>query len=461
MLGKLLEPDIREMLEKRNLRELREALVDFPPQDAAELISELSDEERAIVFRLLPRKLASDVFEHLSLDDQQELLESFTQEQCRRIVEEMDPDDRTALLEELPASVTRKLLRLLTPEERHVAQKLLGYPEGSVGRLMTPDYIDLREDMTASEAIDFIRKVGLDKETVYACYVTRDGHTLLGTVGLRALVLAPSDAHVGDIMKSPPLAVVHTNDDQEQAADLLQTYDLLALPVVDNENRLVGIVTVDDVMDVISEEADEDIQLMAGVLPHTDSSYLKQRIAGISLRRGLPLLGMVVGQSLAGLVMRSFDTQLSAMVALAFFIPMVMATGGGMGIQTSTLIVRGLGNGDIETADFFRLLSREILICLIVGCGLGLAAFGLSFLIVSIGYGHGTEVFSPLHLGFTVFTALFVVLMISVTVGTILPVLFSKLKLDPAMMTSPFLTTTVDIMGLLIYFSIAKLVFHL
>ncbi|MFP4381229.1 MAG: magnesium transporter [Candidatus Sumerlaeia bacterium] len=461
MLGKLLEPDIHDMLERKNLRELRDALLEFPSPDVAELITEISEEDRAIVFRLLPRDMATDAFEHLSVDDQQELLESLNQEQCRRIIEEMDPDDRTGLLEELPTRVTRKLLRLLTPDERRIAQKLLGYPEDSVGRLMTPDYIDLREGMTAGEAIDFIRRVGLDKETVYACYVTRDNHVLVGTVGLRTLVLAPADAPVEDLMKSPPVAMVHTNTDQEEAAALLQNYDLLALPVVDNEDRLVGIVTVDDIMDVISEETEMDMQVMAGILPETESSYLKQRILSISWRRGLPLIGLVVGQALAGMVMREFHEQLSTIIALAFFIPMVMATGGGMGIQTSTLIVRGLGRGDIELRDFFKILGRELLICSLIGAVLGLAAFGLSYFMVSVGYGVTMQASGPFQLGLTVFLALLFVMVLSVVVGTILPIFFSMLKLDPAVMTSPFLTTIVDILGLMIYFYVASKIFSL
>ncbi|NQU45362.1 magnesium transporter, partial [bacterium] len=331
MLGKLLGPDIQEMLFEKRLRELRGALSELPPPDVAELLSDMAENDRAIVFRILPRALASETFEHLSVDDQQSLLAGFNQEQCRRIIQEMDPDDRTALLEELPARVTRKLLRLLSPEDRRITQALLAYPEDSVGRLMTPDYIELRAEMTVSQAIDHIRRVGMTKETVYECYVTLPGHKLEGTIDLKTLVLSQPDAGIKDLMKSPPVAAVNPQQDQEEAALLLQTYDLLALPVIDAERRLIGIITVDDLMDVMAEAADEDIQVMAGVVPETESTYLRQRLLSISWRRGLPMLGLVVVEFIAGLVMRGHHARLQSVLALAYFVPMVMATGGGMG----------------------------------------------------------------------------------------------------------------------------------
>lgn len=453
MLGKLLRPDIQDLLQNKRLRDLQEALVEFPAVDIADLIADLSEEEQAVVFRLLPRHLAADVFENLTVDDQELLLESFNQEQSRRIIQEMDPDDRTALLEELPADVTRKLLRLLSPEERQIAQELLAYPEDSVGRLMTPDYIDLRSDMTAREAIDYIRRVGMDKETVYACYVTSEDHVLQGTVGLRRLVLASEDKRVGDLMQSPPLAVANTHDDQEKAARKLQDYDLLALPVVDDENRLVGIVTVDDVIDVLTEEADADMQFMAGVVPSTEVGYLKQRLLSLSWRRGLPLVGLVIGEFLAAMVLRSFHEALQIVLPLAFFIPMVMATGGGTGLQTCTLVVRGLSTGDIAPGDLGRLLAREMILVLIMGCVLGFLAVGFGFLLLSqdVGFGHT----SPFRLGATVGCSLIMVMLLSVAAGTLLPLLLRSLKQDPAMMSSPLLSTLVDVLGLAIYFLIA------
>lgn len=461
MLGKLLAPDIQEMLEAKRLRELREALILFPPLDVAELITDLSSDEQAIVFRILPRELATDVFEQLSWDNQHKLLRGFSQEQTRRIIEEMDPDDRTAFLEELPARVTRKLLRLLTPEERRITKELLAYPENSVGRRMTPDYIDLRKDMTAGEAIAFIRKVGLDRETVYACYVTRDGHILEGTVGLRRLVLAPADVPVGDIMQSPPVAVIDTHADQEEATRLIRDYDLLALPVVDKETRLVGIVTVDDLIDVMEEEATADMHVMAGVLPSTEGGYLEQRLWKIGWRRGIPLLGLVVGQLFAGIVMQSFHLHLESVIALAFFVPMVIATGGSAGVQTATLIVRDLSTGELALSDFPRLLGRELLVCLFMGLVCGGLALVLAAGMLHLGNPEDYPASAPFQVGLTVGLSMLSVMLISVVAGTLLPMLFQALKMDPAVLTSPFLTTTVDILGLIVYFLMASWIFQL
>ena len=455
MLGKLLGPDIEEMLGQKRLRELRDVLREIPPHDIADLIGDLSDDQRAIVFRILPRALASDVFEQMSVDGQEALLAGLSQEQCRQIIGEMDPDDRTALLEELPARVTRKILRLLSAEERQVAQTLLAYPENSIGRLMTPDYIDLRAGTTAGEALEFIRQVGMDKETVYACYVTRPGHILEGVVSLKNLVLAPANAPVKDLMRDPP-AVVHTNEDQAKAARAMSDYDLLAVPVVDSDRRLVGIVTVDDAIDVLEEEATDDLQVMAGVLPETDRSYLSQRVLGISWRRGLPLLGLVLGECLSAFVLHGFGVQIQSLVALTFFIPMVMATGGGTGVQTATLIVRGFSTHEIQLRDFLRVLLREIAIGLLLGLFLGGVAFGLCYIISQ--NAHGSVAISGEMLpkiGLIVAATMLLVMFLGVVAGVLLPMMFQALKLDPAVMTSPFLTTTTDVLGLVIYFSVA------
>ncbi len=465
MLGELLGPDIQEMLDNKRLPQLREALVDLPPYDIAEIIDDLQSEQRALVFRVLPRELATDVFETMSSINQQLLLESLSQEQTRRIIEAMDPDNRTAFLEELPARVTRKLLRLLSAEERQIARSLLAYPEDSVGRLMTPDYIELRPEMTASQAIEHIRQVGMDRETVYVCYVTRPGHVLEGVVSLRRLVISSPDATVEELMDTPQ-AVAYTNQDQEEAAALLGDYDLLALPVVDRENRLVGIITVDDMLDVLTEEATEDMQLMAGVLPEAEHSYLDQRILGITWRRGFPLLGLVFGQFIAGLVMGGFHEQLNTIIALAFFVPMVMATGGGTGIQTATLIVRALSMGDMELRDAWKVWLREMLVCLMLALVLGAAGAALGFTLVNgmmDGGQLGMAAISNLapKIAITIACTLFLVMLLSVTAGVLLPVLFQVLHLDPAVMTSPFLTTTVDIAGLLIYFQVARTVFNI
>lgn len=459
MLGKLLGPDIAELLEARKLRELREAFEEMAPYDIAEVITDLEQEERAVVFRILPRSVAADVFEEMGVEDQQALLSGLSREQVRRIIEEMAPDDRTAFLEELPARVTRKFLRLLGPEERHLARSLLAYPEDSVGRLMTPDYIDLRAGMTAGEALDFIRRVGMDRETVYACYVTMGGHVLLGVVELKTLVLAPADAIVADLMHDPR-AMAHTGDDQEDAAKIVRDYDLLAVPVVDSDNRLVGIVTHDDLMDVLEEEASEDMQVMAGVVPETERSYLTERLLHISWRRGAPLFLLIAGQFLAGIVMSGFHEYLSTVIALTFFVPMVMATGGGTGIQTATLIVRGMSTGEMHPGDFRRLLAREIGICLIMSVVLGAFAALLAWALVQQGdIAISAPPDLPLRMAMTVSATLLLVMLLSVTTGVIFPILFQFLKLDPAVMTSPLLTTTVDILGLMIYFEVARRIF--
>jgi magnesium transporter len=443
MIEKIILLDIIELIERKKFDDLKAALVELFPQDIAELIEDLEDEQKGIVFRLLPKSLAIEVFENLTHTEQEKLLFSFSNARIKEILEEMSPDDRTDLLEELPAKVVKKWIVLLSPEDRTIVNKLLNYPEESVGRLLTPDFVDLRMGMTAREAIKRIRKIGLDKETVFYLYVIDEQRVLVGVVSLKDLVLADPETLVKDIMFDDFVAV-YARDDQEEAANLAQKYDLLALPVLDNENRLVGIVTIDDLIDVLEEEVTEDFHKMAAITP-TEEEYFETGIFRLMSRRVIWLILLLFTGGISGNIMKAYSHTIEAVVSLTFFIPMLLGTFGNSGTQSATLVIRGIATGEIESEDFFKVIRREVAVGLLLGVVLGF--FGFLRVYVS-----QYDLWLSLSTGLTFLCAL----VAATLAGSSLPLIFKKLKLDPAVLAGPSITTIMDVMGLIIYFEMAK-----
>ena len=364
---------ITELLREKRLFELKDFLSKLLPFDITELIEPLEIGEKVILFRLLNKETAAEVFSLLEHDDQEELLTHFSTDKVKEIVEEMDPDDRAELFEELPEKMVKRLMWFLSPEERSLVNRLLGYPEDSAGRLMTPEFIELKKYRTAEEAIQKIRRIGLDKETIYNCYVVDEKGVLIGIVSLKDLLLASLQTLILDIMTTNFVSVI-TTDDQEEVAKVLADYDLNAIPVVDKDKKLVGIITVDDIVDVIHEEATEDVYKMAGI-EAPDEPYFSTRFFVLGRKRALWLVILLVTSYLSSVVLKHFSPILEIVIPLAFFIPMLTGTCGNTGMQSATLIIRGLATGEIKMKDFLRLFTREIFMGGFLGIILGLFAF--------------------------------------------------------------------------------------
>ena len=443
MIQKILIPELVELIERKKFDDLKAVLTELFPQDIAELIEDLEESQKAIVFRLLPKALATEVFEHLSHFEQETLLASFSTARIKEILEEMSPDDRTELLEELPAKVVKKWIGWLSPEDRTMINKLLNYPEESVGRLLTPDFVDLRMNMTAKKAIKRIRKIGLDKETVFYLYVIDDQRILVGVVSLKDLVLAEPDTLVQDIMFEDFVAV-HAGDDQEEAANLAQKYDFIALPVLDKENRLIGIVTIDDLIDVIEEEVTEDFHKMAAMSP-PEEEYFAANVFRLMSRRVLWLSLLLFTGGISSSIMKAYSNTIETGVSLRFFIPMLLGTFGNSGTQSATLVIRGIATGEIESHDFSKVIRREVVVGLLLGAVLG----GLGCLRV---YVSQHDIWLSLSTGLTILCALIV----ATLAGSSLPLIFERFKLDPAVLAGPSITTIMDVLGLIIYFEMAQ-----
>lgn len=439
---KILTPNIKEMIANKDLRELRSFLAKPHPADIADLLRELNPPERALVFRLLDKDTAVEVFAILEPDEEEELLRLFTERRVKEILLEMDPDDRTQLLDELPAEMVKSLLSLLPREEREEANVLLNYPPDSAGRLMTTEYIDLRVDMTIFEALQRIRKTGTDSETIYTCYVIDATGRLRGVTTLKDIILADPDKEIGDVTKE---TVFHlkTSDDQETAAKIIQKYDLLAAPVVDSQNRLVGIITVDDVMDVVEEEVTEDFHKMAAIQAH-EENYFRGDFYRLLGKRIIWLIVLILAATLSGKVLKSYSLVLSSVIALAYFIPMLTGAGGNIGSQSSTLVIRALATGEITLRQWLSVVWREVQMGAALGVLLGIVAFTVEMILLK-----------DARLGITVGVSLMLISIVGNTVGTVTPMLFKLLNIDPAFVSSPLIATILDVTSLVIYFSIA------
>jgi len=436
------KPEIQELLEKRNWSLLKDRIAQWRIPDIADLLTELDKEPRVLLFRLLPRKVAADVFSQFDSEVQKALLTELTDEETRNVVANLRPDDRTALLEELPGQVTQKLLNLLGPEDLKEARKLLGYPEESVGRLMTPDYVAIRPDWTVGAAMEHLRKMGQDSETINVVYVTDKNWHLIGVVSLRELVLAEPEKIVSEIMTT---AVVSLSAfaDREEASKTMEEHGLFVLPVVDSDGILVGIVTGDDVLELAREEATEDFHKGAGVNP-LRVSFGNAGIPVLFKSRIGWLVGLIGVDLVAAGVMSRFEHAISRVLALAFFLPLVIGCGGNAGAQSATLVIRDLATGDAEYSDWLILLLKELGISLLLGLTVGLAVLGPGI------FQGGSSV------GLVVALSGVAVVTISGLTGIAVPMLLGRLGFDPAASSSPLITSIADILGVLIYFSLAS-----
>ena len=451
MLGNLIKPDLEELIRGRSFGELREFLLDLPVPDLAELLDESAPEDRAVLFRLLPRSLAADAFEYLGLQAQEELLRGLGDEHVAAVLNEMAPDDRTALLEELPGQVTKRLLDLLSPEERAVARSLLGYPEYSTGRLMTPDYLAIREDWTVQQVLDHIRRFGRDSETLNVLYVVDEEGKLIDDVRMRELLFVDPGRKVAELMDRDYVEL-NATDDQETAVAAFKRYDRPVLPVVDSAGVLVGIVTADDVLDVAEEEATEDFQKIGGV-EALEEPYLAISLRSLVGKRAPWLVLLFLGEMLTATAMGFFEHEIAQAVVLALFIPLIISSGGNSGSQAATLIIRALALGEVRLTDWWRVMRRE----LVTGLALGIILGAIGFVRIAVGAAV-TDDYGPhwVALAITVSAALLGVVLWGTITGSLFPLLLKRVGLDPATSSAPFVATMVDVTGLIIYFSLAS-----
>jgi magnesium transporter len=448
-----LYAEITRFVRSRELIKLREQLLRYSVADLAEIIGALPIEDQVIVFRVLPRDLEADVFEYLPLNDQEQLLKAMGQEEVAQILNEMDPDDRTLLLEELSAKVTRQLLALLTPEERAVAVKLLGYPEGSVGRRMTPDYISVRQSWTVQQVLDHIRKHGQDSETLSMIYVVDERGVLIDDIRNRSFLLAPLEARVADLMDNRFVALKAT-DDQETAVKAIKREDRYALPVTDSGGALLGILTIDDVLDVAEAEATEDIQKIGG-MEALDEPYMQITLPRMVKKRAGWLVILFLSEMLTATAMSYFEDEIAKAVVLALFVPLIISSGGNSGSQAATLVIRALALEEVGLRDWWRVMRREVLSGLALGGILGT----LGFLRIAV-----WSAFSNIYgehwflVALTVGFSLVGIVLWGTLSGSMLPFVLRRLGFDPATSSAPFVATLVDVTGLVIYFTVAALI---
>ena len=446
-------PDLARVIEARNFVSLQEMLKHWTPPTAAGLIEGLPVEQQVLAFRVLPRDLAADVFEYLPLEAQEHLLKAMAKEEVAKILNEMAPDDRTALLDELPATVTQQLLQLLTPEERSVAIKLLGYPEGSIGRLLTPDYVRVRPDWTMAYVLDHIRRYGHDSETLSIVYVIDERGRLIGEIPIRKILLLPPDARVAEVMDERVVALKAT-DSQESAVPLFQQEDRVALPVTDSNGALIGIVTVDDVLDVAQTAATRTLQRFGG-LEALDEPYLEMPFRSMVRRRASWLVVLFLGEMLTATAMAFFEKEIQRAVVLALFVPLIISSGGNSGSQAATLVIRALALGEVTLRQWWRVMHREVWSGLALGSILG----AIGFLRVSV-WSLFTDLYGPhwLLVAVTVGVALVGIVLWGTLAGSMLPFVLRRLGFDPAASSAPFVATLVDVTGLVIYFGVAALI---
>ncbi len=452
-LNENLFGNLYKLLAKNQLKQLKDELSDMAYPDIAEFITDLDDDKIAVkIFRILSKDISADVFSYLEPDRQSVIVQSITDSEIERLMDDLFLDDAVDFLEEVPANIVRRVLANTDKETRELINRFLKYPENSAGSAMTIEMVELHDRLTVGEAIKNIRRTGVDKETIYTCYVIDDKRHLVGTLPLRRLLLNEEDTQITDIMTDDEqLVFVRTMDDQEEVAALAKKYDLLSVPVVDTEDRLVGIITIDDIVDIIEEEATEDFEKMASLLPSEDG-YLKTGVLSHAKNRVGWLLVLLITSTFTGQIIEGFEMQLATIAGLTACIPMLMGTGGNSGNQASTLIIRGLALGEIKMKDFFKVLWKELRVSLIVGLILGVAnclrMLGLRFIT-------GDDVTDSVIL--VVSLSVIAVVIVSKTIGCSLPIIAKVLKLDPALMAGPVITTLVDAISLLVYFGFANL----
>jgi len=452
----IVEKAILKMLEDKKYAALRDVLLVMNPSDIAALFSGMEEKQIPLLFRLLPKELAAESFVEMEPDAQELLIRSFSDNELKEIVDELYVDDAADLVEEMPANVVKRILKQADPEMRRSINQILRYPEYSAGSIMTTEYVSLRPNMTVEEAILRIRRQGVDKETIYTCYVTASDRKLLGLVTVKDLLLAENDEIlIQDIMLTN-LIYANTKTDQEEVAKMLTKYNFLALPVVDGEGRMVGIVTFDDAMDVIEEETTEDMELMGGIIP-SEKTYLRSTVFDLFKSRIPWLMLLMLSATFTGLIITSFEDALAAQVALTAFIPMLMGTGGNSGSQSSVTVIRALSLDELRFSDIGRVIWKELRTALLCGIALAIACFAKIWLIDRLLMGNYEITFM---IDLVVCLALCVTVIIAKAVGSILPLVAKVLGADPAVMASPFITTIVDAVSLLVYFLFAKSLLH-
>ena len=441
------------LLEEGRLYELKEELMERPYADIAEFIMQYDDDEKTTVklFRILPKDISADVFSYLDVEIQQTVVERITDKEIQRLMDDLYVDDAVDFLEEVPANIVRRVLANTDKETREIINKFLKYPENSAGSVMTIEMVDLHDSYTVGEAIKNIRRTGVDKETIYTCYVIDKSRHLVGTIPLRRLLLNDEDTPLTEIMSDDEqLIYVTTMDDQEEVAAIAKKYDLLSVPVVDKENRLVGIITIDDIVDIIDEEATEDFEKMAMLTP-SDDEYLKTKLLTLAKNRIPWLMILMISSTFTGQIIEGFENKLAAVAGLTACIPMLMGTGGNSGSQVSTLIIRGLALDEIRVKDYLKVLWKEIRVSVLVGfC---LAVVNVLRMIV-LRYTIGSDSSNSVIL--VVSLSVWCVVIVAKIMGCTLPIIAKILKLDPAMMTGPMISTVVDAISLLIYFALAN-----
>ncbi len=436
--------EIQELIAERKFTKLKDILAEVNPADIAVVFDEVDKKHWLLLFRVLPKELAAETFAYLETDMQRALIEAFSDVELRQVVDELFLDDTVDIIEEMPANVVNRILKNVDSETRKTINELLHYPKDSAGSIMTTEYVALKKSMTVEQAFAHIRAEGVDKETVYTCYVT-DNRKLIGLVTVKQLLLASYEDVIEDIMETNVISV-HTHEDQEVVANMFDKYDFIALPVVDKENRVVGIITVDDAMEVMREEHDEDIQAMAAIIP-SEKSYMQTSVWEIWKSRIPWLMLLMFSATFTGKIIESFETALAACVALTAFIPMLMGTGGNAGSQASVTIIRGLSMDQIDYKDTLRIIWKEIRVSLFVGLTLAVASIGKLLII------DGTTI----EIAVVVALTLLVTVIIAKIIGCALPILVKRIGFDPAVVVSPFITTVVDAVSLLVYFQVASI----
>ena len=456
----LVEKALLKMLEDKKYATLRDILVTMNPNDVAGLFDGLEDKQIPLMFRLLPKEQAAETFVEMEPDAQELLIRGFSDNELKEVLDELYVDDAADIVEEMPANVVKRILKQADPEMRSSINQILRYPEYSAGSIMTTEYVSLRPHMTVEEAILRIRRQGIDKETIYTCYVTEKDRTLIGLVTVKDLLLAEDDEmEITEVMKQnmADLIYVNTQTDQEEVARMFNKYNFLAMPVVDGENRMVGIVTFDDAMDVMEEEATEDMELMSGMTP-SEKPYLKSTSFDLFKNRIPWLMLMMVSATFTGLIMTAFEDALAAQIALSAFIPMLMGTGGNSGSQSSVTVIRGLSLGELDFSDIGEILIKELLTALLCGLSLAAVCFCKIWLVDRMLMGNYNITFM---VDAVVCLALAVTVVLAKVVGCLLPMAAKAVKLDPAVMASPFITTIVDALSLLVYFLFTRMLLHI
>lgn len=448
--------ELMELLENKNTKQLRERLNEMNEFDAAEFLSSIGDNRMPMLFRLLSKERAAEVFANLDTPDQARIINSVTDAELAGIIEELYVDDAVDMMEELPANVVHRVMRTATPETRELINQYLHYPENSAGSIMTAEFVDLKKYMSVKESFARIRRIGEDKETIYTCFVTSADRRLEGIVTVKDLLLADPDTIIEDLMDRNVIYAV-TTEDQESVSAKIADYDLMALPVVDKENRLVGIVTVDDIIDVMEQETTEDIQLMAGMTP-SDKPYLRTRITEMWRNRVPWLLFLMLSATFTSMILTKFEGMLAVQAVLVAFIPMLMGTGGNSGAQASTAVIRSLSLGEVEPRDVLRVMWKEWRVAFLCGLTLSIVNFGKMLLVDGMLLGNANV---TVPVAATVSLSILFIVMFAKVVGSFLPIAAEKIGVDPAVMANPLISTLTDAVSLLIYIYVAKLILRI